>query len=481
MTTIITSERHSLRVAPCFKQRPCVRALTLKTWPPPTQPYHHLPLNNKTTPHMLLQFPSEILIAIFSHLDDSKDLQAVRLVNRCVSTLVRSRFLDHFFGTSTINLSKRNVEQLQTLAASQDCRDAVRTLMFWTSSRRFGSGLSWPRNNDLKLQETPTLQAIRSLLTDSFPRCQTLHISSDENMSWSQCPDYWETTEYATFPDVLGQIFIALANAASTHHIESIALNLDSRWPRFCFDAVAPATYSSGAFWRAWSKIKRLKIHAEPPESIQGLRLLISLITRTRSLEKLSLSIVFHKTPLGEIPSVEHLISCQTQNLSHLVLRAAKFTSSDSFVAVLKKFRHTLRVLSLSGVRLRDENGWQKACVAMRGQFTSLNRFILIRPSLHSDTAKFNSIMQLMCPLRTTVAETTGDFDFIESHDRQWIRRYLVCGVRYVGPDLDSALELIERALYPDGSPPNDLEPYVLPKGRGPGRILAFDDPNVEF
>lgn len=425
---------------------------------------------------MLLQFPPEITTAIFAHLSDDNDLLSTRLVCRSISALVRPRFLEHFFTTVETRLCESSLERLETIASIEDYRNAVMLVELDPRSFRFGQGLAWPRNDDLQLlQEGPNTERVRKIVTDSFPRCSKLRIIADENKHW---PDYWRDTEYLTLPDVIGQVFAALASLP-THRLESITMEFNPRYPEYCLDGVSPSTYNSDAFWKAWSKLKALRLNMERPETAKGTDLLQNLLRKAKNLEKLALKAIFYDMEAIQVPLYEQLGPFETSSLSHLVLEQARFQTSTSLVTFLKQFRESLQFLSLSFILLNNEGGWKDTCAAMRGQFPRLRRFLLEIPRAPGEP---RPVQQLMCPLRIIVPDAAReDFDFIEFHDRRLRRFYCVSGVRYAGPDVDMALELIERSLYAAGSPPAGLEPYELPPGLTRGRVLDFKDPNKQF
>lgn len=392
---------------------------------------------------MLLQFPNEISTAILSYLGND-DLNSARLVSHTVSLLVLPIYLRRNFTQVVTTLSKRDVERLETIASSEACRNAVCELQLNPWTDRFGRDLAWPRDSAGQLQQDGlNVQRLRKILVDSFPNCTKLEIVADDGQPW---PNYWQSEEYLTLPDVINQVFLAVASP--TPRIQSISLSLSPRRPKYCLEAVSPLTYESELFWQGWSRLRALRLNSESIRSARGRDLAQSLIANASHLKKLELRNCLRDSPLdGGFPLCDSLIAAKTlPKLSHLAIRGAYVPSSEMLVSLLQRFRESLEFLSLDWVTLHGD--WKDVCRVMRGQFPGLRCFILAYPRTDSDGSGWGSL-QAMCPLRTTVVEANrARFSFIESHDRSLRRFFCVSGVRYAGPDVDGALELIEKALY---------------------------------
>lgn len=423
---------------------------------------------------MLPRFPTEILASILLYLDPT-DLQSARLLCNRVSQVIFPIFLKCCFTKIKTNFSKSSIERLEAIALFKEYQNAILELEIsgpW--ALRFGKGLGWPRDSTGMLQEGPNVQRIRKLLTIAFPNCTKLCIVADEARRW---PDYWQSEEYLTLADVIGQVFITIASPP--HKLTSLALKLVPRSPEYCLEAVSPSTYKSDLFWTAWTKLKTLRLDMEADFKNRGLQLALSLITRANSLEKLALESCLYEIEPGVTPFYDLLITTDIMpKLSRLVIRDATFSSSESLVVLLKRFHAALELLSLSNVRLRGD--WRDVCRLMKQQFPKLRCILLEWPG--SANGDENYLKQLMCPLRTMVPDDIKrDFSFIEFHSRHLTRRYCVSGVRYSGPNVDSALELIQKSIYLEDSPLEGLEEYIPTPNPNRSRITRFNDPETEF
>lgn len=419
---------------------------------------------------MILQLPNELVSSILSHLDGG-DLKSARLICHRISHIVIPIFSQHFFTEVECSFLKSNIERLEVIASSEELRNVVCHLKI-EPRRRFGEGLTWPRHSTGKLQEGQNVKRIRNLLADSFPNLTKLHIVAD---AIPQIPNYWTSEEHLTLPDILEQVFIALA--LSTHPIQSFGLDFTTRNPKDCLQAVSHSIYESDSFWEAWSKLKALRLVMGPDDDGQDERQTLNLIIKAQGLEKLALDSCLRKTHSGATPLYDLLMAADTvPKLTHLEIVHAHFMSPERLVSFLKRFQATLQFLTLDYVFLRGD--WKDACEAMKGQFPKLKVFILRVPQ-YMDRYRAR---HFMCPIRTMVPDIAKkDFTFTERSDVRLKRQYCVTGVRYAGSDVDSALGFIQKSIYCTESPPDGLQQYKPTSDPNRGNRLLFNDQNFQF
>lgn len=424
---------------------------------------------------MLIQLPVEISTSILSLLDGA-DLQSARLVSKSVSRLASPIFFCNYFSKVATEVSRASMEKIEALSSVEAYRNAVLMLEVATHTRRFGQDLTWPRDTKGELQDSPNLKRLQMILRECFPNCTKIHIGADEDRQW---PNYWTSEEHLTLPEIIEQVFLAMASSSLC--IESVKFALSPRNQAYCIEAVRLSAYASESFWAAWAQVKALWLDMDIEYDSRGVALTCDLITKALNLQKLALVMVFCKTALSPSPLYTMLMGADhVPRLSQLVIEVARFGSTEELVTFISRFSSTLQLFSLSNIRARGD--WRAVVGAMRGKFRKLNYFVLDSIWEVDREDDIRGSNQLMCPLRTLVPfEARDNFSYREVHDKVSQQWFCIGGVRYIGPDIELALELIEKSLYSHESPPHGLENQRPPPGSSRLRIRRFPGPDISF
>ncbi|GBF64303.1 hypothetical protein TMEN_6993 [Trichophyton mentagrophytes] len=123
--------------------------------------------------------------------------------------------------------------------------------------------------------------------------------------------------------------------------------------------------------------------------------------------------------------------------LKELVLESCEFSSLEGFIAFLHYFRSSLRTLSLTRIRL-STNGWISILPRLRELFPSLTSIKLhhLRGDKRPDTLiSFPDIHKH----KTSFEIRQG----ISYYYKNWRGKRSLVGVRYSGPDMETALRIV--------------------------------------
>jgi hypothetical protein len=400
--------------------------------------------------------PNEIIAHILSFLG-KRDLQDARLACRRLNEASKVHFAATFFSTLNTNLSETSLRKLDKLAQDDVFRLNVQCIQVCPSQRKpkFGHGTRWKRDEDGALiMEDMNVTKAQDLLARKFPNCKTLKLRV-RNISGSK-PQELRFQDYATeleWEDAVDIFFSSIAhgtNAIQTVFIDSHYREIAGPW------LLGSASSKEGRMLDTqWAHVHALQLGCEI-RSASAAATAVAMITRAKGLKRLSLV----DAPDGQASFLQKLhpgllATAQFPALTHLRLTYTWQLTDTILIKLLSLCKESLQTIQFCFVALRGS--WKPVCEALCEEFHALQS-VTINWCQVLGTGGRNGTPIFYCPLRNTVPDSEKEF-FKFGETNYGGRRYCVSVVHYRGPNVKSALKLIENAMY-TWPPPFELLEY---------------------
>ena len=382
----------------------------------------------------LSALPTEI-IELFANLLHSTDLCSLRLACRALNSKTVSHFRRALFTTVRTNLSRESLRKLQDIARTEPLGRQVRTLLIKEYTApcgqiNLGRGFVWPRHPSGCLQDSPVcVQILRDILLNSFTNCTSFHIHGD-----CGCDDVYES-DHLRPSDAVS---IMLAIIAETG-LDLKSFHLDFENGRIDVNRLHITSCRQPKFKEAWSHLQELCL--EQTVTAKTFEWTMDLIALAPCVSKLSLSCHWYENHQFLI---RRLSSTRLPTVLREFLLGCVYATKDMISSMLFDTRSSLRLISFRLVTIASGGSWKAVFRYLRIDFPNLKSISLLwlKDSRREETR------HIMFPKLKENPEVPGSPGRkFEVWYKKWRGEPRLFGASYHGPEMGTALEILEKTL----------------------------------
>lgn len=346
----------------------------------------------------LLALPTELTENVVFHMEDKKDLVALRLTCLDLCNKTQTAFIRLFYHTVETSLSLPSIQRLNYIAQDKKLREHVKELYFaakgkvkredihkinnrsLTLHRTFGIGYEWRKGGEFQW-DCSAIQDLCVLLATSFIHCRSFRIGSD-GADWALL-DY-RRTNCITSLDVLAILLRVIAHTGIK--VQSFAVQ---SWILVSEEALAspathylPEAWDFGKFEDGWSGLHSLDLEMresnfEPGDTTveQSAKNNARIISAATHLKRLRLS--FYDEDGQNLLLQEVCSSGFNPGLERLVLKLSD-VSADALLAFLSQTSQSLETLVFHEMHL-SSGTWDAVLSSLqsRSRFPKLNNITI--------------------------------------------------------------------------------------------------------
>lgn len=370
------------------------------------------------------------------------DLCSLRLV--CKNLRQKSICLfGAYFTTIRTDLSQKSLQKLQEISENDNLRLYVQKLLIKENKpEELGQGFQWHRHSSGYLEAPmPGFEKLQYLLAHNLPNCRSFHIGGPGCGPKDWFDAFTPNDVIALILRMIPSLSIEAPNSLPVKSfIVDCAFSNVVVIPRRASTSDAKRLqmwqYRQPSFREAWAHIQELVLHQRlGPETLDWG---IDLILDATSLRKLSVNVGYSQSR----PFLERL--CQVTSLNSLesFKLAEAYTSVEILSRLIERWHDTLRVLSLSKLRLQRCTDWPIVLGRLKYQAPFLHSVSIC--DLTSSNIEDNPIISFPSLVIDPVVPESGGRKFTLTKNRLWQE---ILGVAYKGPRADKAMEKLVTAM----------------------------------
>ena len=377
------------------------------------------------------------LVEIISHCSEPTDLLSLRLA--CKQLHQKSL---HAFGTllATVrtDLSQLSLQKLRVLY-TPELRFYVKRLLIEPGvDGQLGQGLQWHRHCSDPLDVLlPGPQTLQHLLEHDLPNCRSLHIRGIGGTE--------DESDALTHSEAVGLNLLLVQSLATTSPVTSFIVNTRSPGSTFLNAKKLPmAQCRQPSFLHAWAHVRELVLEYLMSEMTPEIfAWSLDLVLHATRLRVLSLSLSSNQSQAF----IERLCAAEStpRSLESLSLARCYMTVAQ-LSQLIEQCHGTLRALSLQLVSISRVGDWPIALKRLSSQAPLLESISVSWLSAYGDEPR----------ARVTFPSLVSDHVVPGSKGRsmtwttkKWKGEQRVFGVKYRGPCVGEALEMLVRAAEP--------------------------------
>ncbi|ORY54577.1 uncharacterized protein BCR38DRAFT_148244 [Pseudomassariella vexata] len=397
---------------------------------------------------MLGTLPNELIAQIVNYLDHKPDLCALHSASRRLHAVSWPAFGACCFSTVRTDLSKDSMIKLEGIANHQQLRHFVRDLhILWVfRDQPLGRGNFWPRDNAGRVQfDSPSVIALNDLLVNKLINCRSFHVENYVGAIHTtdiQHPE-WGLSNLSP-SDAVAVLFSIIARAQLP--VEAFRINLKENLASYRLPPSGPQEESFRNAWASHLQQLHLSWLLRRDDAFQRA---LDLVTTATCLKKLCLQWPELSSSMTTAPSglLQGFLAAENlPRLTHFKLMAPQDMSRITISELLFRLKDSLVFLHFVHVGLRSGT-WKEILSDLHGNFPRLEYL-----TIHNCLEGLQRKGVFFCPfLEHPVMPALGGFELVQLRYGEWEG---VSGVRYVGKDMDSALDLMGISIYGTGGHP---------------------------
>lgn len=370
------------------------------------------------------------LIEIIAIALEPADLCSLRLVCKELDKKIFHYFRRMCLATFQTDLSRKRLQELEALAADEERRHHVRTLLIKGPSE-FGQGFAWVRyrSGSRSLSAPPPgVQRLRNILLNKLVNCRSFRICCDQEEEGSYKSDY---------PTASEAVAIILTMIAETGlPVKSFSVDFkNGHRAALQLRRLRDLQFSKPEFKTAWSHLQELSI--APTSTFDPLEWAVDLVTYAIGLQMLKLNLR-SDVDTWFIRNLSH--TATLPKLQELKLSYSR-VPAEVMSKLLLRFRGSLRVLSFQVVLIQSGGTWVSVFKQLSSELPLLESFSVLH------LKEFKPEDRIMFPALTDNPVVPGSqgrkFSLIE---REYRGQPRIFGVSYRGPAMNAALEMLGRS-----------------------------------
>ena len=368
------------------------------------------------------------LVKLVSHFLEPTDLLSLRLVNKGLNQKSFSAFRA-LFTTIRTDLSLTSLEKIQAICTHGLDLYVKNLLLEAGDDGKFGYGAQWSRHSlDHLDMLSPGPQTLQHLLTHNLVNCRSFHI---------RIPSGIEDESHAITPsDAVGLILLLIPSVPTTSPVSSFAVSSRSHGTSFLDAKRLPmAQCNQAPFLRAWTHVQELMLEQTlTPETFAWS---LNLVLHAPNLRTLSLNLGFDQSEAF----IERLCAAESAPyfLESLSIRCAHTTVAH-MSHLIKKFRGTLRALSLQQVSLSRFGDWLVVLEGSKSQVVLLESISVHWLTAYSDERR--TLMVFPSLVNDHIVPGSGGRS-VTWRTKRWKGEKRIVGVNYCGPGVDETLKIL--------------------------------------
>ena len=386
----------------------------------------------------LPNLPVEVIEAIIDQLNPT-NLFSLRLSCKEINHKILHRFGQAYFTTLETDLTRYNLQRLQSISKNEQFRHFVQNLVIKAGNKGLGGGFYWHRMKgggrfdcvDTRLSSG--VQMLQDILK-GMTKCQSFHIHSVGG--WEEYCD----TEYLQPSDAIGIILSVIPETGlpiKSFFVDFRNQGLSSVHAK----RLDMSLCQQPTFRNAWKTIEELRLeHSLTPETFDWAK---DLVLHTTSLKKLSLHFHFDHSSsfISNLVAFPHVF----HGLQEFKLGCAHVTV-NMLSSILVDSHSKLRVLSFWHVYLQ-QGTWVAVLQQLRESLPLLESISVDWPKEYSN----EEIVHIQFPALEDNRVVPGpNGRKFELRYKKWKMQKRVWGASYRGRvGMDKALEILaESAVH---------------------------------
>ena len=374
------------------------------------------------------------LVEIISHCLEPNDLLSLRLACKQLYQKSLCAF-GTLLATVRTDLSQLSLQRLRVLYTPELRLYVKRLLIEPGIDGKLGQGLQWHRHcSDLLDLLSPGAQTLQHVLEHDLPNCRSLHIRGIGGTE--------DESDALTHSDAVGLTFLLVPSLATILPVTSFIVDTRSRGSTFLDAKRLPRAHCcQPSFLHAWAHVRELVLEYKlTPETFAWS---LDLVLHATRLRVLSLGLCFDESQAF----IERLCAADSalRSLESLSLAACHMTMAQ-LSQLTGQCHGTLHALSLHHVSISHVSDWPIVLGRLNNQ----------APLLESISVNWLSAYGNEPLAHVTFPSLVSDHVVPGSKGRsmtwttkKWKGEQRVFGVKYRGPCVGKALEMLVRAAEP--------------------------------